>query len=84
MVPMEMFSRHAIGVRAHADGVRVKLANLTFVPMPGTTHTRFIRTSDRHSSPRPISLVIIRCPHVPGPELLSKGNELSGRGYDAN
>ncbi|HRA87703.1 MAG TPA: hypothetical protein PK992_06535 [Planctomycetaceae bacterium] len=26
-----MFNRHAIGVRAHADGVGVKLANLSFM-----------------------------------------------------
>jgi len=28
---IEMFNRHAIGVRAHAGGVGVKLANLSFM-----------------------------------------------------
>ena len=31
----EMFNRNAIGVRAHADGVGVKLANLACIPVRG-------------------------------------------------
>ena len=34
-VSIEMFNRHATGVRAHADGDGVKLAKLSFMPMRG-------------------------------------------------
>jgi len=63
-----MFNRHAIGVRAHADGGGLKLANLSFMPARAIFgRSTSLSTPSGHDLRNPVNLQQILQVHAMEP-----------------